>query len=183
MKENVTCCFTGHRPMKLPFGLDESHPKCNQLKTILKAEIERVITEHHVCQFITGMALGVDQICAEIVLDLKKKYPQVVLECAIPYEEQAAQWSPEQRERYFTIVEKCDKETMLQTRYTKDCMQKRNRYMVDHSKYVLAVWDGSFRSGSGQTVRYAQKTGRMITVIRPDTLEIIKEKQINKINE
>lgn len=52
--------------------------------------------------------------------------------------------------------------------------------MVDHSNHVLAVWDGSFRSGSGQTVHYAQKMGRMITVIRPDTLEITREKQINK---
>lgn len=85
MKENGVCCFTGHRPMKLPFGLDESHPKCNQLKSILRAEIERLITEHRVCRFITGMALGIDQICAEIVLDLKKEYPQIMLECAIPY--------------------------------------------------------------------------------------------------
>ncbi|MBS5467655.1 MAG: DUF1273 family protein [Clostridium sp.] len=180
MKENETCCFTGHRPMKLPFGADESHPKCNQLKSILRTEIERLITEHRVCRFITGMALGIDQICAEIVLDLKEKYPQIMPECAIPYEGQAIQWSAEQRDRYFGILEKCDKETMLQTRYTKDCMQKRNRYMVDQSNHVLAVWDGSFRSGSGQTVRYAQKMGKMITVIRPDTLEITREKQTNK---
>lgn len=183
MKENMTCCFTGHRPMKLPFGFDESHPKCKQLKNILRIEMERLITEYHVCRFITGMALGIDQICAELVLDLKKKYPKIVLECAIPYEGQAIQWSVEQRERYFSILEKCDEETMLQTRYTKDCMQKRNRYMVDHSTHVLAVWDGSFRSGSGQTVRYAQKMGRTITMIRPDTLEIIREKQTNKANE
>lgn len=89
MKENETCCFTGHRPMKLPFGADESHPKCNQLKSILRTEIERLITEHRVCRFITGMALGIDQICAEIVLDLKEKYPQIMPECAIPYEGQA----------------------------------------------------------------------------------------------
>ena len=93
MKENETCCFTGHRPMKLPFGADESHPKYNQLKSILRTEIERLITEHCVCRFITGMALGIDQICAEIVLDLKEKYPQIMPECAIPYEGQAIQWS------------------------------------------------------------------------------------------
>lgn len=77
MKENGVCCFTGHRPMKLPFGADESHPKCNQLKIILRAEIECLITEHRVCRFITGMALGIDQICAEIVLDLKRSIPRL----------------------------------------------------------------------------------------------------------
>ena len=147
MKENGVCCFTGHRPMKLPFGADESHPKCNQLKIILRAEIECLITEHRVCRFITGMALGIDQICAEIVLDLKKKYPQIMLECAIPYEGQAIQWSVEQRERYFGILEKCDEETMLQTRYTKDCMQK-------------PIYGGSQQSCSGCVGRFLPQRKR-----------------------
>lgn len=182
MKENGVCCFTGHRPTKLPFGPDESHPKCKQLKSILRAEIDGCYRASCVPVYYRN-GTWVDQICAEIVLDLKKEYPQIMLECAIPYEGQAIQWSVEQRERYFGILEKCDEETMLQTRYTKDCMQKRNRYMVDHSNHVLAVWDGSFRSGSGQTVRYAQKMGKIITIIRPDTLEITREKQTNKANE
>ena len=34
----------------------------------------------------SGMAQGVDMYAAEIVLELKEKYPQITLECAIPYE-------------------------------------------------------------------------------------------------
>ena len=33
----------------------------------------------------SGMAQGVDMYAAEIVLELKKQYPQITLECAIPY--------------------------------------------------------------------------------------------------
>ena len=49
-------------------------------------------------------------------------------------------WPAALRERYFSIASKCDKETMLQRQYTRDCMKKRNQYMVDCADVVLAVW-------------------------------------------
>ena len=48
-------------------------------------------------------------------------------------------------------------------------MRKRNYYLVDHSSILLAVYNGSHRSGTGMTVRYAQKLGREIIVIDPIT--------------
>ncbi len=56
----------------------------------------------------------------------------------------------QQRERYFDIASKCNKETLIQNHYTADCMQKRNRYMVDQAEYIIAVWDGR-PSGTGNT--------------------------------
>ena len=75
-----------------------------------------------------------------------------------------------QRERYYRIAEQCDKETMLQHHYDKDCMQKRNRYMVDSSDIIIAVWNGK-PSGTGNTVRYAQEQEKTVIVIDPQTLE------------
>ena len=124
-----------------------------------------MITRRGIRHFISGMALGVDTWAAEIVLELKQTYP-VTLECAIPCETQAARWTENDRKRWFSIVERCDKETMLQTRYTADCMQKRNRYMIDHSDYVIAVWNGR-PSGTGSTVTYAREHGKEIVVIAP----------------
>ena len=147
--QGKTCAFTGHRPQSLPFGFDES-------------------------DFITGMALGVDMYAAEIVLDLKSKYPHITLESAIPCETQAIKWSVASRERYYNIAAKCDKETMLQREYTPDCMDKRNRYMVDHADYILAVWNGC-PSGTGNTVRYAHKKGKSIIVINPVSLDVTRE--------
>lgn len=182
-KIETTCCFTGHRPQGLPFQTDESHPDCVKLKALLRQEIVRLITEECVTHFITGMALGVDLMAAEIVLELKREYPQITLESAIPCEEQAIKWTVEQRERYYNIAEKCDKETMLQLAYTRDCMKKRNRYMVDNSAFVLAVWDGTFRSGTGQTVRYARELCKKVTVINPKTLALTRENQLNTAQE
>ncbi len=160
------CCFTGHRPQSLPFRFNETDPRCIALKEQLKIEIEKQITENQVSHFISGMALGVDTFAAEIVLVLKAIYPHITLEAAIPCEEQAVKWKEEDRERYFSLIEQCDKETLVSTHYTPDCMHKRNHYMIDASDVVIAVWNGS-ASGTGKTVAYAKTKGKEIVIIEP----------------
>ncbi len=173
MKKEQTCCFTGSRPQNLPCGFHEERPNCIRLKDLLYQEIEALITQQNVSHFISGMALGVDQWAAEAVLELKKTYPYITLEVAIPCETQMVNWRVDQQERYFSITSRSDKETMLQRAYTKDCMQKRNRYMVDSSQIVLAVWAGK-PGGTGNTVRYAQQLGKQIVCINPETMQVTR---------
>lgn len=171
MEENKTCCFTGHRPQSLPFRFDEQDRRCRKLKRVLRKEIERQIEEEGVTHFISGMAIGVDMYAAEIVLDLKRKYPQITLEAAIPCETQVVKWTEPLRERYYDIAARCDKETMISRHYTPDCMHKRNRYMVDAADTVIAVWNGS-PSGTGKTVQYATDQGKTIVIINPETFAV-----------
>ena len=166
-----TCCFTGHRPQSLPFRFDEQDSRCLRLKQVLRKEIERQIIEEGVTHFISGMAIGVDMYAAEIVLDLKRKYPQITLEAAIPCETQAVKWTVPLRERYYDIAARCDKETMLQRHYTPECMHKRNHYMVDAADTIIAVWNGS-PSGTGKTVQYAADQGKTIVIIDPETFTV-----------
>ena len=49
-------------------------------------------------------------------------------------------------------------------------MQKRNKYMVDNSQIVIAVWNGK-PSGTANTVKYAREQGKTVIVIDPQTLE------------
>lgn len=49
--------------------------------------------------------------------------------------------------------------------YSRDCMLERNRRLVDQVSILLAVYDGTYRSGIGITVRYTQKLGREIIII------------------
>lgn len=177
METGGTCCFTGSRPGSLPWGMNEEHPDSIRLKELLRQEIEGMITKEGVRHFITGMALGTDLTATELVLERKERYPHITLESVIPYEEQAARWTVFQRERYYKIAGLCEESTMLQTVYSRDCMKKCSHYMVDHSEYVLAVWNGYVRSRAGETVRYARNKGRKIIIIHPETLEITRENQ------
>jgi len=165
----TTVCFTGHRYQTLPFGFNELDQRCLKMKSMLKNKIEELIVNNHVECFISGMAIGVDMICAEIVIDLRKKYPHITVECAIPCESQPNKWIDTMKKRYFKVLEECDKKTLLQEKYTFDCMHKRNAYMVDNSDIVIAVWNGS-NSGTSHTVNYAKQKRRRIFILNPNNL-------------
>lgn len=167
--QEKTIMFTGHRSQNLPFGFDESNIKCLKLKQIIKTQLCDLIEKEEAIHFISGMAIGIDLICAEIVLELKKEYSHISLECAIPCESQPDKWNETFKQRYYYILNECDKKTVLQKEYTNDCMHKRNKYMVDNSDIVMAVWNGT-KSGTGYTVEYAKKKGRKILVFNPDNL-------------
>ena len=169
-----TCAFTGHRPQNLPFGFNEEDERCINVKKVLREQIINLIENEGITHFISGMAIGVDMYAAEIVLGLKASYLGITLESAIPCESQSAKWSEVLRDRYFDIASKCDKETLIQTHYSPDCMDKRNRYMVDHADVLIAVWDGS-PSGTGKTVRYAHQQGKPVIIINPVSLDVTQE--------
>ena len=162
--------FTGHRPQSLQFRFNESDVRCQRLKILLASLIREKI-ENGVTHFLSGMALGVDCYAAEIVLELKKEFPSITLEAVIPCANQSSKWSEQQVTRYNKILEQCDNTTLLQQNYTPDCMAKRNRYMVDHSDCVIAVWNGK-NSGTSLTVRYAATKKLPITVLHPSTFVI-----------
>ena len=107
--DNKKCAFTGHRPQHLPFGFNEADNRCNKLKQVLKYIIEN----KNVSYFISGMAIGADIYSAEIVLDLKEKYSNITLECVIPCETQSYKWPKNLKNQYITILEKCDKKTLI----------------------------------------------------------------------
>ncbi len=156
-----TACFTGHRPQSLPCGFNEMHPACLKIKYQLRRLIRGLIDKKNVTHFISGAALGVDTWAAEIVLELKEEYPNITLEAAVPCCSQADRWNKKSQERYNQLLSLCDKVTLVQERYTADCMMKRNMYMVDNSEYVIAVWNGK-PSGTGKTVFYAMENKKTV---------------------
>ena len=155
------CCFTGHRPKYYRFGTDESDPECVRIKNFVRERCEYLIAEKGVTHFISGGAVGLDTWAMEAVLDLKNTYGGITLECALPYADMPQHFAVKDRKRYDEIALRLDKITVLNQRYCPGCMQRRNEYMVERSRYVVAVWTGR-KSGTGNTVRYARKCGRTL---------------------
>jgi uncharacterized phage-like protein YoqJ len=113
------------------------------------------------------MDRGVALCAAELVLEQKEKHPNITLECVIPWEDQAAHWTESWRDRYFAVAAQCDRETMLQTHYTPDCMRRRDRYLIQRADILLALWDGQ-PYGVGTIVRHAQNMGRTVWTLDPE---------------
>ena len=106
MNRETTCCFTGHRPEKLPWREDEGDPRCLELKARLAGAVEAAY-EKGMRHFLCGMARGADFYCCEAALALRERRPGVTVEAVIPCEEQAARWRERDRERWFSLVERC----------------------------------------------------------------------------
>ena len=153
----MTVCFSGYRPEKLPWGYDECDPRCAQLKQRLRRAVCAACDDGF-RHFICGMARGVDTYCAEIVLALRPQYPDLTLEAAIPCPTQADAWPEAERDRYRELVARCDMETMVSDTYSSTCMQRRDRYMVDHAMLLIAAFDGT-AGGTRYTVEYALRRG------------------------
>ena len=164
MKSN-TCCFTGHRSQKLPWGFNEEDERCLIMKEKLTKEIEKAISEGYT-HFISGMAIGFDMICAEIVLNLKNKYPFIELECALPCVGQEKFWNTSLKERYFCILNKADKTRCIYNRYVNGCMQERNKYMINNSSRLIALYNGQ-KGGTQLTINYARINGLNVAIIKP----------------
>lgn len=148
-----TCCFTGHRPDKLPWGSDERDSRCLALKRSMEREIEALYQRGY-RHFISGMARGADLYFAEAVLAVKEKYPELSLEGAVPCQTQADRWPESEQLRWRRVLDVCDLETMVQQNYDRWCMHRRDRYMVDRSAAILAVFDGT-PGGTLYTLNYA----------------------------
>ena len=153
----ITCCFTGHRPVKLPWGMNERDPRCQNLKEQIFSALERIY-ETGYRHFICGMAIGCDTYFAEAVLQLKTSCPDVLLEAAIPCDNQDAKWNRTQKETYARLLEQCDTATYVSRSYTPDCMMRRNEYMIDQSSLLLACFNGR-SSGTMSTILYAERSG------------------------
>ena len=151
---NKSVCFTGHRTIA------EDKEK---LSARLYALLERLVTEQKIMDFYTGGALGWDALAALTVLKLRESYPEVKLrlELPCPFEEQSAKWNEAQKAEYQHILGLADSVEQASERYYNGCMKARNARLVElATDYCICYWNPKhFRSGTGQTVRMAQKKG------------------------
>ncbi|MBC8530695.1 SLOG family protein [Gehongia tenuis] len=152
----TTCCFTGHRPEKLKIGEAE-------VRAALKREIEAAAAEGFTT-FITGMARGVDLWAAEEVLELKSKNPALRLIAALPFPRFEAGWSPAWQARYRRVLKGADQRFVISPAFSYAAFQKRNRWMVDRSGRVIAVYGGG-RGGTLNTLQYARARGVPVRIL------------------
>lgn len=150
-----TVAFTGRREQKLPWHSDDD-PRCIDFLNRLEAEILCAYNDGK-RYFISGMANGVDSYAAGIVLKLRKKHRDMTLVCVYP------SGITNSSHRFF--YRNCDFSVILSDTYYTGCMQRRNRYMVDHASELIACYEGGTCGGTGSTVQMAAAEGLRITVV------------------
>lgn len=163
MEFGKTMCFSGHRPEKLPDYGDKRSTAVRALMSVINMEIMTSISEGYT-RFFTGMSRGVDLWAGEMVAELKCRGEKIELYAALPYPGFTDKFTGDDHWTAGHILANANDVFTISPAYSKDCMRLRNQYMVDCSHKLLAVCRDS-RSGTGQTIRMAERAGIAVKVI------------------
>ena len=160
-----TACFTGHRPREV-MAFEPLDARCERLTEAFDREVQRLVQQQRVDMFLCGMADGFDLFAAQRLLWLRRmdRIPQgVCLIAVLPYPGHIRSMPRKRWTEAYQEVLLCAQDALVvSAEYGPEAYKKRNAYMVEHARYVLAFWNHSPRSGTGQTVRMAEKSGRTI---------------------
>ena len=154
--------ITGHRPDKLPDK--QTGYRINPCNTFVRNELRKHILEIKPEKLLSGVALGIDTIAAEICIELGVKWDAIV-----PFKGQENYWPLEARERYHKLITAADQVVIVNPGgFASWKMQTRNQYLVDHSSKLLAVFIPTERKGGTfNCIQYANKQKKEIIYINP----------------
>lgn len=147
-----TCCITGHRDIALD--------KLEYVGQELQREIDEALRDGY-RTFITGFAQGTDLLFARLVEARRKDYPDIFLEAALPYAGRIKQLTRDEKAR----LNKCNGIKIISDKYHSGCFMQRNRYLVQSSSRVIAVYDGRATGGTFQTIRFARVNEKDLRII------------------
>ena len=145
-------CITGHR--------DISKGRIDYVREQLRKEVEQAI-EDGFTMFLCGMADGSDLEFGAIVAEKKETHPDLFLEAVILYKNRLKSKNP----LFKQVLAQCNGMKLIAQEYSPDCFFARNRYLVENSQRVIAVFDGRDRSGTAQTMRMAASKNLELHVI------------------
>lgn len=185
-------CFTGPRLYKIGYPDDWKDARVVALILKIKEVVESIMNNNPTekeFHFITGGALGIDQIAFAICDKLKKADKRIRTEVAVPFTMQLLEWTPEQKYKYTGFLKRADQISYVDTseKYNPKLVnlggfapfkyQARNEYMVDQSEIVIAIYDGKAgqngdSSGTYNCLKYATQQKRSIIYINPYNLAV-----------
>ena len=151
----ATACFTGHRSIP-PQREEQIRRKTEQ------AVVDLIFRGYDT--FIVGGALGFDTLAQQVLTDLRGEFPYIRIVMAIPCPDQDKTWGEADRHIYRHLLETADARILIAREYSRECMLKRNRYMIHHSSVCIAYCTRD-TGGTAYTVRHAKESGKDVIFI------------------
>lgn len=131
-----------------------------QLEQQLEEQIRNLLAEKEYVDFLVGKNGDFDRIVSSTIKRVKQNYrdDNSCHILVLPYPTAEYRDNEEYYHEYYDDVEVCGDSMMA---HYKAAIQTRNRAMVDRSDLVICFVERD-NGGAYQTVRYAEKTGKMV---------------------
>jgi uncharacterized phage-like protein YoqJ len=138
-----TCCVSGHRNLSKDLNLDK-----------LKEEFIKLIKDGY-DTFLIGMAVGFDTVCFRVLEKLREEYNIKLIAC-VPCPSQSSRFNKTQKLEYDEMLNSSDEILLISEEYTKNCMIKRNDFLVKNSSSIVVYLRRDF-GGTFYTYNKAKK--------------------------
>ncbi len=184
----TSICITGHRERSIvPYrGDPELKDATIMAVRLVLSRYINVVMDRGYNIMINGLAEGTDLWAADYCLR-RKRFAKTKLIGVMPFIRHSDFLYGENLnilrkvERFAdALVTTCDIPEMRYgthaAPYTSSTLyQTRNYYMVDNSSVVVAFFNGNYRSGTGQTIRYAQRCNKPVFSFSADDVYAIMD--------
>lgn len=154
---------TGHRPRRLAIRRGD-HSSLVEFAT-------KAIHDQQPSKVVTGMQLGWDLAVARACADLAIPYV-----AAVPWKGFDADWNPAEQALLTALLSLAAEVVYCYPpgQYSPKKFHGRDKWIVENSNAMLALWDGYEDGGTAACVRYAQKQGRIVTNVWLDWRDFLR---------
>ncbi|MCR4893684.1 MAG: DUF1273 domain-containing protein [Eubacteriales bacterium] len=166
-----TCVLAGHSPDVMPWNCSSSSGAVKMKNTLIPL-LEKLVTQKGVTHFMCGMSRGAALLEASCVLQMKKKYPQISLQCVVPDKEFTSLWSASDKAAFRRIISKADSVMAMTDVPVRYGRRTRREYMVDCSGYLVCIYVPGSPGPCADMIEYAAGMGRGVIMIDPSSYRI-----------
>lgn len=159
MEKNKTCCIITNDFCNFNY-IQSSKQKKERIKERVISSINEILEEEKITTLISALETGVDLFATQYIL----KNKNIFLECALSFEEQASSYKESERDKYFSVLERCDKLTLVNKKRVFGCKTKRDKYMIENCDIILCFWD-KIAPYTGELLQYAASLNKKIAYI------------------
>lgn len=174
---------TGYKSHELGI-FDEKHVGIKYIKNVLEKRIISFIEDGLEWVIISGQ-LGVELWCAEVVIGLKKQYPQLRLAVLTPFYNQESNWNELRKEQYGRVLQQADYVDSITKRDYENPSQLKlkNQFIVEKSDGLLVIYDDDKPGSPSYYLSYAKQrcesSNYQIFYIFPDEIEQAYQDEIS----
>ena len=99
--------------------------------------LDRLLLQYPHAALMLGVNGESEVAFAELVMQKKAADPSLWVECVLACETVANDWPEPLRDRFFAVMEQCDRETMLHTQPTPGCRNDVEHYLSQHAERLF----------------------------------------------